>query len=236
MSDVLQALYEYQTKPQKDLYANLVLNIAPSNSTLILTLIYLKPAESPEAYASFYQITPMVEQGGLMTWRRLQSLFPIPLLPRWAWYTVTFKPSRKLYEQISLLLSNAPEVSAIAALQGETIVGTSQPINANVVRAENTRGGNALGLQPVDQTWFALNAAWWNVENDPIAYRAVEALHAKIEALARKANQGLPYIFMNDASIKQSVISSYGRDNLRRLRATQKVYDPHRVFQKIPAW
>lgn len=233
MSDVLHALYEYKIKPQKDLYANLVLNLVPSNSTIILTLIYLKPVDSPEAYAPFYELTPMVEQGGLMTLRQLQGLFPTHPLPRWAWYTVTFKPNSKLYEQISLLLSSSPEVAAISALQGGTIVGTAQPINSNVVRAGHSRGGNALGLQPIDQTWFALNAAWWKAEDDPIAYEAVEALHAKIEVLAKNSNLGLPYIFMNDANIKQSVISSYGSDNLRRLRATQKVYDPQRVFQKL---
>jgi hypothetical protein len=97
-------------------------------------------------------------------------------------------------------------------------VGTARPINENVALARQTNGGNALGLQPVNQTWFALNAAWWNVEDDTTVYAAIESLHGKVEALAKRAGVELRYIFMNDANINQPVIASYGSE------------------MKIPAW
>ncbi|TVY14650.1 Bifunctional solanapyrone synthase [Lachnellula arida] len=234
MPKVVQALYEYQTTPEKDLYANMVLNLAASNSSVILTLVYLKPVDSPEAFAPFYGLTPVQQQTGLMTLHQLMALFPLPALPRWTWYTNTFEPNSDLYAQISsLLTATTPEVATISALQGGTLVGTAQPINANVALAGEAGGGNTLNLQPINQTWFSLNAAWWNADDDIIAYAAIKSLHAKIEALAEHAAANLQYIFMNDANINQSVISSYGDENVQRLHAIQKVYDPQLVFQKL---
>lgn len=38
---------------------------------------------------------------------------------------------------------------------------------------------------------------------------------------------------MNEANDKQPMITSYGEDNVQRLQAVQRVYDPHRVFQDL---
>ncbi|TVY80674.1 Bifunctional solanapyrone synthase [Lachnellula suecica] len=243
MADVMQALYEYQTTPNKDLYANMVLNLAPINDSVLLTLVYLKPVADPPAYAAFYKIPSVTEFSALMTLHQLQNAFPTPSIPRWAWYTVTFEPNSALYSQISELYSTAPEIAIISALTAGTLVGTVQPINANVARAGQERGGNTLGLQAVNQTWFALNAAWWNPADDATTYAALASLHSKVEDLAKAAKVQLQYLFMNDANSNQSVIASYGPENGHRLRAIQKVYDPHLVFQKlvpggqkIPTW
>ncbi len=59
------------------------------------------------------------------------------------------------FGQISNLLATAPEIAAISKLQAGSLVGTAQPITQNVALAGQERGGNALGLQPVNQTWFA---------------------------------------------------------------------------------
>ena len=233
MPALLTAVREYQTAPNKDLYANMVMNLAPTNGSIVLTLIYLKPVDTPAAYAPFYKLTPLLEQSGLMTLTQLQSLFPAPELPRWAWWSVSFKPNAAVYAKISSILSNATEIGAISALQAGTLVATVQPINANVARAGAARGGNPLGLQAVDQTWFALNAGWFNAKDDAAANAALESLHNKVAAVASGADVKIQYIFMNDANYKQQVLASYGITNVQRLKAVQKVYDPTKVFQKL---
>lgn len=212
---------------------SVVLNLAPSNNSIVLTLVYLKAVDTPAAYAPFYKLTPLLQQSGLMTLTQLESLFPAPALPRWAWWAVSFKPTSNIYANISSLLATAPEVATIAALQAGTAVATVQPINANVATAGIVRGGNTLGLQAVDQTWFALNAGWWNAKDDDVANAAIESLHNKIAALAPGADTKISYIFMNDANSKQSVLASYGSANVARLKAAQRVYDPLRVFQRL---
>lgn len=232
--DLLQAYNEYQTAKNKDLYANMVLNLAPNNATIALTFVYLKPVERPKAYAPFYKLSPIFEQTGLMTLHQLMGSFPSSEIPRWTTYSNTFTPESGAFDQIGQLLSTAPEVSAISAIQAGSLVVTIQPISDNAVTAgKSQNGGNALGLRAVNQTWFALNVGWWNSEDDDAAYAAVESLFAKVETIVKKAKVGLDYIFMNDANIKQPVIASYGRSSVARLRRAQKVYDPQRVWQTL---
>ncbi|KAK8084015.1 hypothetical protein PG996_002796 [Apiospora saccharicola] len=40
---LLEVLYEYQTQPDQDSYANMIVNLKPTNNTFMLILVYLKP-------------------------------------------------------------------------------------------------------------------------------------------------------------------------------------------------
>lgn len=131
-------------------------------------------------------------------------------------------------------------MAAVSALQAGTLVATVQPISENAVRAGESRGsgGNALGLKPVNQTWFVINVAWWDVADDSVAYASAESLHAQTERLlplvkVQDEAAAPKYTFLNDANAKQPVIASYGDANVRRLRAVQQVYDPHLFFQRL---
>ena len=233
---VLQALHRYQSQPNKDLHANLVVNVVPTNDTVLLTLVYLKPVERPAAYAPFYGLNPILEQTGIMPLSTLLTLFPDPSLPRWSWWTTSFKPDSALYDQIGNLVATAPETATIRALTGGTLVATVQPITENAVlagRQANSVGGNALGLQAVNQTWFALNAGWWHAADDGVANAAVESLLSKAKSLAEAAGEQIEYLFMNDANAKQEVIGSYGKRNARRLAAVREAYDPLGVFTRL---
>lgn len=236
MPDVLQAFHKYQTIPNKDPYANMIINLVPTNGTVLLTLIYLKPVERPAAYAPFYALTPAFEQMGLMSLHELMALFPPAALPRWSMSAYSFTPDPTLYNELATLYTTAPELATISAVQGGSLIAAVQPISASAVLAgqqSNGGTGNALGLQAVNQTWWTVTAAWWSAKDDDAVYAALESFANKVRAAADAAGASLDYIFMNDASNKQAVIASYGDANVRRLRAVQKVYDPSLVFQKL---
>lgn len=233
MPNVLQAYNEYHTAPNKDLYANIVINLSPTNDTVLVTMVYLKPVERPGAFSPFYKLTPALEQTGFMSLTQLMGAFPAVEMPRWTWYTSSFRANSEVLGQISDLLTAAPEVTVVKGLLGGTLVATVQPVSENLVLAGHARGGNALGMQAVNQTWIAFNVAWWNKGDDSTVAAAIESLHDRLEVLVRKEGLALDYIFMNDANIKQPVITSYGQENVKRLRAVQKLYDPHRIFKKL---
>lgn len=216
----------------------MIINLLPTNGTVMLTMVYLKPVERPSAYAPFYALTPIFEQAGFMTLHQLMALFPASPLPRWTWYVHGFKPSSALYDELATLYdaATAPEVAAIGALQGGTLVAAVQPVSAGSVRAGRTSNGgvgNALGLQAVDQTWWSVSASWWNAADDAAAEAAVASVAEKIGKAAAAAGASVDYIFMNDANSDQPVIASYGDDNVRRLQDVQEAYDPDLVFQKL---
>ncbi|KAK4107070.1 FAD-binding domain-containing protein [Canariomyces notabilis] len=234
MAALMQALYEYQTAP-RDPNANLIINLIPTNATLLLTLVYLKPVENPTAFNPFYQLTPVLDKTGFMSLHQLMALFPPATLPRWTWYDTSFRPNANLYAQISELLApSTPEVSAIAARPSGTLVMAVQPIAASAVLAGRGRlGGNALGLEAVEQTWWSVSAAWASADDDDVVDGAVCALRDKIDDLAEREGVRLDCLFMNDANARQQVIASYGVKNVRRLCEVARRYDPHGVFQRL---
>lgn len=101
------------------------------------------------------------------------------------------------------------------------------------MHAGNRRGGNALGLQAISQTWFALDTAHWFSEDDEAAHNATRGLNARIERITKGGGDYLSYQFMNDASFDQDVIGHYGAASRQKLKVVQKKYDPDLVFQKL---
>lgn len=59
------------------------------------------------------------------------------------------------------------------------------------------------------------------------------ATSAKWKELATARGLYDPFIYMNDASRDQDPLSSYGANNLARLKAIAARYDPSGVFQKL---
>lgn len=87
LETVLDALRSFQAVEDRDPYASLNLNCAATNQTdigIILTLIYLKPEEKPEAFKMFYDIPTLVDTVRLQGLTAAMSEFPTPALPRYA--------------------------------------------------------------------------------------------------------------------------------------------------------
>ncbi|KAK3984533.1 bifunctional solanapyrone synthase [Cladorrhinum sp. PSN332] len=237
LPDVLRAYHAYHTAPNKDLHANLHINLVPTNDTIGVTLIYLKPVTSaPEAFAPFYSeelSTPLLEQLGPSSLVNLLALFNAGSVPRWEWSVNSFTPSPELWGDIEQILSpSSPEIVTLRSLQAGTLVSTVQPITSRVGEI-SAAGNNPLGLQAVNQTWLSINAGWWREEDDAVAQGVVHVLHERIRQAARDRGQLLEYLFMNDAGGGQGVIASYGSENVKRLREVRGAYDPDLVFARL---
>jgi len=118
-----------------------------------------------------------------------------------------------------------------------------QPLSAQIARASQAQGGNALGLDPAhgDRVWVENDLLWVNdFCNDKCPGYA---RHMADEALAYQKSHyaGVPPtnyqsgdlnylsynpLFLNDAAPYQDVYTSYGTANLARMKAVKKAYDP----------
>jgi hypothetical protein len=69
LSAVFDAVLEYQTAPNKDPYANLMLQGFATNASLglLLSVVYLKPEESPSAFSPFYNLTTLFDTTKIQT-------------------------------------------------------------------------------------------------------------------------------------------------------------------------
>lgn len=151
------------------------------------------------------------------------------------WFVTSFKPSKSIYQTIGQLL-NVSGSSNLVQLQSLTAGSAAfglQPISISAIEAGIQRGGNALGLTPVNQTWFHNDAGWWFANDDTKARDTIKSITAEIETATKAEDSYLPYLFMNDASESQDVIAHYGAENVGKLKAVQAKYDPKGVFQKL---
>lgn len=121
----------------------------------------------------------------------------------------------------------------LSSLTAGSLALALQPISASVTDAGEGRGGNALGLNASDQTWFTLDTAYWSAADDDSAHNATRGILDRIESVSRSDGNYLPYQFMNDASFDQDVIQHYGAANVQKLKSVQEKYDPDLVFRKL---
>ena len=128
---------------------------------------------------------------------------------------------------------NVTQLSALEAVTSGTLTLGFQPISASLVNAGIDRGGNALGLSAVSQTWMVLDFGWWAGDQDAAAAIPVQQIVEYIEDDTKAAGAYLEYQFMNDANFEQDVIAHYGEANVERLLKVREVYDPSHVFQNL---
>lgn len=232
---LLSAMLEYQSVPDKDPYANLIMQCFLTNSSIgaVLSMVYLKPEASPRAFSPFYRVPAIADTTKIQSFTDVINGQTMPTIPRWDWFATSHKPSASLYEEVKAIVTGAPELEEIKSLTSGTMALGIQPISSSVVHAGNARGGNSLGLDSVNQTWFVLATAWSSSDGDEIAHNATRAIIESVEHAAKTDGTYLPYMFMNDASWDQDVMAHYGAKNLDRLREAQRKYDPELLFQRL---
>ncbi|KAK8008142.1 FAD-binding oxidoreductase [Apiospora marii] len=233
---LFDAMLEYQSQPVKDPYANLMMQGFMSNATVgvVLNLVYLKPEESPAAFAPFYHINTTSDSTKLT---RLSEFIsgqgPQGFPPRVDWRTTAFKPTKGHYEALTGLLTDSKALEQIKSVTAGTAAFGLQPISARVIHEGRSRGGNTLGLSPVNQTWFVIDSGCWFPDDDALVHDATRSMIQSIELKSKEEAAYLPYLFMSDSSWDQEVILHYGPSSNARLRKVQAQYDPDHVFQHL---
>jgi hypothetical protein len=230
------AMYEYQTVPQKDPKANLMMQGYFTNTSvaIILNMIYLAPEKSPAAFEPFYRINTTSDTTKIASLTDfLTSQGPVNFPPRVDWRATSFTPDKSLYDKLAKLLTDSAALKKIEGVQLGTVSFGMQPISTSAIQAGIARGGNALGLQNANQTWYVIDSGWATASDDLPVHAATKDIVDSIQNEAEAAGKGVPYIFMNDASYDEDVIAGYGQENAAKLRAISAQYDPHQVFQKL---
>ncbi|OTA90182.1 hypothetical protein M434DRAFT_14123 [Hypoxylon sp. CO27-5] len=236
LPQIFDALYQYQSVENKDPYANIMLQAFPTNASIgaILNIVYLKPEEEPEAFAPFRNITPLADLTKLQTLTELMLAAPVPELTRVNWFSSSFTNDKELFNEVAEIVTKAPELDQLTNLTAGSMAFGWQPISSSAVLAgQASDGGNALGLQPVNQTWLVLDVGWWSPEDDEKAHNYTLSMINKVDNASKSSGHYLDYIFMNDAAADQPVIESYGAENVAKLKNTARKYDPNGVFQNL---
>ncbi|KAF3029597.1 hypothetical protein E8E12_000208 [Didymella heteroderae] len=96
-------------------------------------------------------------------------------------------------------------------------------------------GGNALCISPADSPMFImdLESMWTSPIDDNRISRFNNDTINRVQAEAAKKGLNNDYIYMNYASSYQSVISSYGAGNQKRLNSVAQFFDPSRFLKEL---
>ena len=96
-----------------------------------------------------------------------------------------------------------------------------------------TNGTNSMGLEPgrKDLVISELTAAYANSADDDYVSQATRELVYLHETLLASRGLYFPFKYLNYADPGQNPISTYGHQNIRRLQAASRKYDPEGMFQ-----
>lgn len=97
-----------------------------------------------------------------------------------------------------------------------------------------TNGTNMFGLTPgkTDDVMVDMTAAYTNTADDALVKAVITDIVNQQRALLKAHGHLIDFIYLNYADISQKVLQSWGADNVAKLRAVSKRYDPKGVFQK----
>lgn len=152
------------------------------------------------------------------------------------WNTVISATSVPLLLDIVSLFEarNAP---LLAAEGGNTVnpLLLIQALPVNVLTEMQKNGGNALGLEPSQGPLYLVSVVttWEDPQMDEAIESSSQEILAEIERIADERDLGTGFVYMNYAGSTQKVFRGYGKENLRRLKAVAKKWDPRGKLAKL---
>jgi hypothetical protein len=75
--------------------------------------------------------------------------------------------------------------------------------------------------------------AWQGAEQDALFQTAGADLVNQIGKYAKSIGADNPYLYLDYADVTQDPLASYGAENVEKMKAAAKKYDPSGVFQRL---
>ncbi|KAF8855560.1 FAD-binding domain-containing protein [Acephala macrosclerotiorum] len=234
------ALYWLNINGPTDNYAQCILAYAYVQSidtyAIASDLQYGKPVVNPPILQNFTNTT-----GAFASTLRITNLTGLTLEfnnsnpggNRQTYWTLTTKNSATLLSDIvSIFMEETNNIKNVSDILPSCVF---QPITTALISHFSKNGGNALGVTTADGPLVLLNIAisWSSAANDELVMSAARSMVKRSNATAYAQGLGHPFVYQNYASLEQPVFASYGQENLAKLQAVSKKYDPKGVWQNL---
>ncbi|KAL6238475.1 hypothetical protein BDW75DRAFT_201416 [Aspergillus navahoensis] len=192
-------------------------------------LWYTREVENPAVYDRFTEIPNLGGVAELATVDNVVDKFgdDIPAQVERA-FQLTFSfhnPDPAVYMELFKIWEQG--LSKIANVEGLFVEFLTQPHPV-------TNGTNLFGLTPgrTDDVMVDMTAAYSNQADDRRVQSAITEIVDEQRSLLKRTGHLMDFIYLNYADVSQKVLQSWGADNVAKLRAASKKYDPKAVFQK----
>ncbi|EUC41052.1 hypothetical protein COCMIDRAFT_30127 [Bipolaris oryzae ATCC 44560] len=226
---VLDAVFNFATVgSSKDTGAAEIISFGSIPSVGKIAIVqthYAQPVANASVFADINALTPISDNTGIASHSemtiKLNGGSPNDTLgslqTNW---DVTFKVDRDLFT--FLVDTFYSEITAIQNIKGQ-------------LKGMQKNGGNALGLSSANGPIFIMNlsASFADPTGEAAVLKCYSGIIKKVKAEAQRKGVDNDYIYINYASEFMDPIASYGTDNVAKLIAVSKKYDPAQVFQNL---
>ncbi|KAL6711454.1 hypothetical protein ACN47E_004388 [Coniothyrium glycines] len=231
----MHAIDQIHVGMEKDPKANI--EILASAQGFQVALWYAEHATTPSIFAPLLEFLPGAQvvapptNGTIFEIMQAMSSTKPPMVRMID--SIVHKPDVNLYIALfEELLRQTP-----AAGKNTDLVLAIKPMGSRFPRVGTERAGgvaNSLNMQSVPQVWTSVLAQYEDEKDHDIMFTKLKSMDAWLRTYARHhGDLLLPNLFGNDAGSHQNVISSYGPENVARLKKTSWKYDSMQVFQKL---
>ena len=203
----------------------------------VSNLYHSTPAESaPPSLQPFVDIQPQIgnntlRQDSLLGFAEEQSAFSTNGARQW-FFTTSFRLDVQLLLDVHDLWAKA--VKGIQSEPGLLVSLVFHPVTPTIIARSLKLGSNSLGMQPSYGPFVItlLNTIHASPTSDNTVSTTILRLIQQIEDLAAKRNKDSRYRFLNYGYKDQKILQGYGPENIAKLRAASKKYDPTGFFQQ----
>lgn len=146
--------------------------------------------------------------------------------------TTTFKNDLNMLNKAFEMWNSSLE--SITPIQGIQYSWTNQAIPPAITSKTAELGGNSLGLDPADGPLVLclVTASWSDPADDDVVNSVGQKLIEDVDAASKASGVFHSFKYLNYAAKWQDPIGGYGPENVAKLKAASKKYDPFRIFQK----
>lgn len=167
-------------------------------------------------------------------WGTMNERASGPGLPalRYDLRTMTFQSSAEMMKGMKKIFEEEFET----LLDTEEFAGIVewQLVTNNALEQSSKMGGNILGLEGSGSVvFFTMANSWSDASYDDAAYGAGRRVVERGEVLAKELGVYVPYIYANYAAANQDVTSSYGAENVAKLKYLRTKYDPTGLLHQL---
>ncbi|OAQ70616.1 FAD binding domain-containing protein [Pochonia chlamydosporia 170] len=236
---VNNAFYNFAINSPQDPYAQIITAYAYAQTQNIYVIAsdlqYGKPTPNPAILKNFTDIP-----GPIADTLRVTNLTGLTLefnntnpggFRQTYWALMTGNDAALMTEMVSIYQEEVEKVKDAPGIVPSVIF---QPISTDQTKFFSKNGGNPLGLAgqgPLNL--INIDISWSNVADDTRILAAAQNMATRFAAAAKAKGLDHPYLYQNYAALQQDVFSSYGKDNVARLKSVQAKYDPTKVWQKL---
>lgn len=194
--------------------------------------------DKPKAFDSFMALPEIFSD---YKTGKIGDMLPYSALPPgyyYVWYTISVKNDASIIQKASeLQYVLATELKAKVADGDFTSHVAFQPIPKFYTQHSVTAGGNIMGLDgyPYDGIMLQISASVKTAGLAEWVRPKVRAIADEVAAYASSSIQDgvMPWQHLNYAAADQDPLSSYGANNVAKMRAAAEKYDPQGVFQRL---